>query len=149
MGKGPTPSLTLEYWPLDSSCVTVPRAADVSRVMPYLPLPMPRRLSYWSGPVDGLVVASPLVTSCWSWLKMETPTELLNTPAVARPLRPFLLLTKSWLAEANQVSRCQGSSTSPMPLPDALSFWASVSIAERVSGGLAGLRPAFVNEFWL
>ena len=53
------PSFTLAYCPLPSSWVTVPSAADVSIVMPYLPLPMPSRLSYWSGPVDGLVVASP------------------------------------------------------------------------------------------
>ena len=39
------PSFTLAYCPLPRSLVTVPSAADVSIVMPYLPLPMPRRLS--------------------------------------------------------------------------------------------------------
>ncbi len=40
--------------------------------MPYLPLPMPSRLSYSSGPDDGLVVASPERTRELSWLKMDT-----------------------------------------------------------------------------
>src|SRR6516165_4679806 len=149
MGKGPMPSLTLEYCPLDSNWVTVPSAAEVSMVMPYLPLPIPSRLSYWSGPVDGLVVASPEVTSCFSWLKMLTAVGVLNTPEVARAWRPFLLFTNSWLAVDSQVSRCQGSSTRPMPLPAALSVLASATICDSVSGGLFGLRPAFVNAFWL
>ena len=51
---------------------------------------------------------------------METEVLVLNTPAVARALRPFLLFTKSWLADASQVSRCHGSRTRPMPLPGGL-----------------------------
>ncbi len=143
------PSFTLAYWPPDRSWVTVPRAADVSIVIPYLPLPMPSRLSYWSGPVDGFVVASPDVTSCLSWLKIDTAVLLSNAPAVARALRPFLLFTKSWFADASHVSRCQGSSTRPMPLPDALSDLASLSICGSVVGGTAAFKPAFVKAFWL
>ena len=80
---------------------------------------------------------------------MLTDVLVLNTPWVARPERPFLLFTKSWLAEASHVSRCQGSSTRPIPLPEALSALASLSIWGRVSGGSAGLSPALVKAFWL
>ena len=117
--------------------------------MPYLPLPMPSRLSYWSGPVDGLVVASPEFTSVLSWLKMDTAVLFSKVAFVARALRPLLLLTKSWLAVASQVSRCHGSRTRPMPLPEAFSALASVRNAGSVAGGSAGLRPAFVKAFWL
>ncbi len=143
------PSLTLEYWPSPSSWVTVPSAADVSMVMPYLPLPIPSRLSYSSGPVDGLVVASPEVTSCLSSLKMLIEVWVSKAPLVARLLRPFSLFTKSWLAVASHVSRCHGSSTRPMPLPAALSALASASIWGSVDGGSFGLRPALMKEFSL
>jgi hypothetical protein len=58
-------------------------------VIPYLPLPMPRRLSNSSGPVDEFVVASPLVTSSFRSLKIWTPIDVLNEPLVARADRPF------------------------------------------------------------
>ena len=141
------PSFTLEYCPLPSSLVTVPSAADVSIVIPYLPLPMPRRLSYSFGPVDGLVVAAPDVTSAFSWLKIDTDVFVLNAPADARVARPFLLFTKSWFAVASHVSRCHGSRTRPMPLPAALSVLASATICGSVEGGL--VIPAFVKAFWL
>ena len=118
-------------------------------VMPYLPLPMPSRLSYSSGPVDGLVVASPERTRVLSWLKMDTAVLVSKAALVARPLRPLLLLTKSWLAVASHVSRCQGSRTRPMPLPEAFSALASASICGSVAGGSFGFRPAFVNAFSL
>ena len=127
----------------------MPSAADVSMVMPYLPLPMPRRLSNSSGPVDGLVVASPERTRELSWLKMDTAVLDSKAAVVARALRPLLLLTKSWLAVASHVSRCQGSRTRPMPLPEAFSALASVSICGSVAGGSFGFRPAFVNAFSL
>ncbi len=94
-------------------------------------------------------MASPERTSWLSWLKIDTDVLLLNTPLVARLLRPFLLFTKSVLAEASQVSRCHGSRTSPMPLPEALSALASLTIWGSVAGGSVGLRPALVKAFSL
>src|ERR1700683_761036 len=58
-GKAPIPNFTFGYWPCPRTCVTVPRAAELSIVIPYLPLPIPSRLSNSLGPLDGLVVASP------------------------------------------------------------------------------------------
>ena len=72
-----------------------------------------------------------------------------KTTLVARAFLPLLLFTKSWLAVASQVSRCQGSSTSPVPLPEALSALASVSSSGNVAGGEFGFNPAFVKASWL
>src|ERR1039458_8949185 len=148
-GKAPTPSFTLGYLPDPRTDSIVPRSAEVSMVMPYLPLPIPNRLSYSSGPLDGFVVASPDRTSELRSENTCRPVLFAKATLVARPWRPLSLFTNSWLALASQVSRCQGSRTSPMPVPDALSALASASICGRVVGGAAEFRPALVNESWL
>ena len=94
-------------------------------VIPYFPVPMPSRLSNPSGPVEGLVTAPSWVTSWSRLLKICTPVELLKAPLVARSARPLELFTKSLLAVASQVSRCQGSSFRPVPTPWALRAAAS------------------------
>ena len=131
------------------SWVIVPSAADVSMVIPYLPLPMPSKLSYSSGPVEGLVVASPDFTIWSRSVNIVLALGPLNMAWVARADRPLLLLTKSVLAVDSQVSRCQGSSTRPMPLPEVFSALASAVIWGRVSGGSLGLSPALVKAFSL
>ena len=48
-------------------------------------------------PVDGFVTASPFFTMLCSSVKTVLPVGLLKAAAVARPVRPLLLFTKSEL----------------------------------------------------
>ena len=86
-------------------------------------------------------MASPDRTSCSSWLKMDTEVLVLND-ALGGPRRcaRCSLFTKSWLAEASHVSRCHGSRTRPMPLPEALSALASRQHLRQGGRGVGGVQ---------
>jgi hypothetical protein len=148
-GKALMPSFTFGYWPPPKTCVTVPSAADVSIVIPYLPLPMPSRLSNALGPLEGLVKASPDFTRVARSVKICRAVLVWTVTLVARPFLPLLLSTKVWLAVLNQVSRCHGSSFRPVPLPEALSALASATYWGSVVGGAFGFSPALVKASWL
>src|SRR5665213_617216 len=140
VGRGATPSFTFGYWL--RSCWMVPRAADVSTVIAYLPDPTPSRLSYASAPATELVLAAP---ACTIWLRSPNtwvPMELSNTALVARADRPLPLSTNSSLAVASCVSRYQGSSFRPRPpCPARLSVVASVTSWTWWTGAGPGSAP--------
>lgn len=144
-GKALMANFTFGYWPPLRTCVTVPRAAEVSIVIPYLPLPMPRRSSNSLGPVEGFVVASPEVTSLSSSVKICSAEVDWKAALVALAFLPLLLFTKSWLAVASHVSRCHGSSFRAVPLPEAFSALASATYWDSVVGGEFGFSPALVK----
>src|ERR1700733_14026815 len=124
-GKAPTPIFTLGYLPCPRTAEIVPRSAELSMVIPYLPVPIPTRLSNSSGPLDGFVVASPERTRELRSEQTCGPGLGVKPPLVGPPLRPLSLFTNSSLALASHVSRCQASRTRPMPVPEALSALAS------------------------